>query len=98
MAPYLPAAPVGWDPKKTVVAYAVTRAGAGFNAIRPGSLVVYSASWNTEFVIMHGAAEKDGLGWIMSGLHNERSEAYWRVTAANFRGIVAKTLTWDQTP
>ena len=95
MAPYLPAAPLGRDPKTTVVAYAVTRAGAKFDAIKPGSLVVYAAVWNPEMVVMHGAAQKDGLGWIMSGLHNERSEADWRVTLANFRGIVAQTMTWE---
>ena len=42
----------------------------------------------------HQAAQRDGLGWIMSGLHNPRSESAWRITPQNFDGIVRATFVW----
>ena len=96
MAPYIPAAQLGHDPKTTVVAYAIGRKGAKFADITPGALCVYQAEWDAKISVIHGAIEKTQDGWIMSGLHNARSEAHWRVTQDNFRAIVEKTFTWEQ--
>jgi hypothetical protein len=94
MAPYIPAAPAGTDPLATVCAYAVPQAGATFNDIAAGKLVVYAAEWKPGFHVIHGAAQLDGSGWIMSGLHNARSESWARVTPTNFRALVARVYVW----
>ena len=95
MAPWIPAALPGLDPRKTVVAYAVIDTAATFDGITTGALVVYSATWAGGRVI-HQAAAKDSGGWIMSGLHNERSETWERVTAKNYIGTVARVYVWAQ--
>ena len=95
MAPYIPAAAPGKDPDTTPVAFAALRAGATFAEIKPGDLCLYLPTWTPGYV-MHQAAQKDGDGWIMSGLHNERSEASWRVTEQNFKGIIARVYVWPQ--
>jgi len=93
MAPYIPAAPAGSDPLATLAAYAVTTP-ATFADIRPGSLCLYRAEWSPSVSVIHQAAQRDGDGWVMSGLHNARSEASWRVTPANFIGITARVFVW----
>jgi hypothetical protein len=94
MAPYIPAAPAGQDPLKTVVAYAVA-SGAGYDAITPGALCIYRPTWaNPTGLVIHCAAQKDSDGWIMSGLHNKQSESWARVTPANFVAIVAHAYVW----
>lgn len=95
MAPWIPAALPGLDPRQTVVAYAVIDSAATFDGITTGALVVYFATWAGGRVI-HQAAARDGGGWIMSGLHNERSETWERVTAANYIGTVARVYVWAQ--
>lgn len=94
MAPYIPAAPAGSDPLATLAAYAVTTP-ATFADIRPGALCIYRAEWDAKLYVLHQAAQRDGLGWVMSGLHNPRSEPQWRVTPANFIGITAKVFVWN---
>ena len=96
MVPFIPAALPGQDPLKTVVAYVVIEP-ATFDDIQPGDLCIYAAEWTTGFVI-HQAAMKDGGGWIMSGLGNAHSEARWRVTPANFKGIAARVYRWPLKP
>ena len=95
MAPWIPAALPGLDPRKTVVAYAVIDGAATFDGITTGALVVYFATWAGGRVL-HQAAARDGGGWIMSGLHNDRSETWERVTAANYVGTVARVYVWVQ--
>jgi len=97
MVPYLPAAPAGQVPLDTVVAYAVPRASATFADIQEGDLCTYRADWlpDPANCVMHQAAMKDHAGWIMSGLHNKSSESGDRVTARNFRAIVARTYVWN---
>ena len=95
MAPWIPAALPGLDPRKTVVAYAVIDSAATFDGITTGALVVYFATWAGGRVL-HQAAARDGGGWIMSGLHNDRSETWERVTAANYVGTVARVYVWAQ--
>ena len=95
MAPWIPAALPGLDPRKTVVAYAVIDTAATYDGITTGALVVYFATWAGGRVL-HQAAAKDSGGWIMSGLHNERSETWERVTAANYIGTVARVYVWAQ--
>lgn len=96
MAPFIPPARAGLDPWKTVVAYVVTDPRATFADVRAGSLCIYLAAWNRGGPVLHQAAERDGGGWIMSGLNNAQSEADWRVTPENFRGVAAKVFTWPQ--
>ena len=95
MAPWIPAALPGLDPRQTVVAYAVIDTAATYDGITTGALVVYFATWAGGRVL-HQAAARDGGGWIMSGLHNERSETWERVTAANYVGTVARVYVWVQ--
>ena len=95
MAPWIPAALPGLDPRKTVVAYAVIDTAATYDGITTGALVVYFATWAGGRVL-HQAAARDGGGWIMSGLHNERSETWERVTAKNYIGTVARVYVWAQ--
>jgi len=96
MVPYLPAAPEGKDPMATRVAFAITLPGSKIEDVKAGDLCIYTASWVIgDFYVIHQAAMKDVHGWIMSGLHNKLSESGTRVTADNFKGIVAKTYVWD---
>lgn len=95
MAPFLPAAPAGADPLATVVAYVVIDAHATFADIKPGALCIYRTEWSPLYAVMHQAAQQDGLGWIMSGLHNPRSEPGWRTTERNFVGLVACAFVWN---
>ena len=95
MAPFIPHAAPGLVPLDTVVAYVVLDPAAIYDSITVGALVIYTPTW-TPHSVMHQAALKDGLGWIMSGLHNEKAEAGWRVTAANYRGTVARVYVWVQ--
>ena len=95
MAPWIPAALPGLDPRKTVVAYAVIDSAATYDGITTGALVVYFATWAGGRVL-HQAAARDGGGWIMSGLHNERSETWERLTPANYKGTVARAYVWPQ--
>ena len=96
MAPYIPAAAPGRDPLETVVAYLVPSLDLVFADIAPGRLVVYQPAWSPHYCVTHGAAVQDRLGWIMSGLANRTYEAGERVTAANFRAIVAAVYVWPQ--
>ena len=93
MAPYIPAAPSDVNPREWIAAYAVT-VPATFADIRPGALCIYRAEWSPSVSVIHQAAQSDGLGWVMSGLHNARSEASWRVTPANFSGITGKVFVF----
>ena len=95
MAPFIPPAAPGLVPLDTVVAYVVLDPAATYDSITVGALVIYAPTW-TPHRVMHQAALKDGLGWIMSGLHNERSETGWRVTTANYVGAVARVYVWAQ--
>lgn len=94
MAPFIPAAPAGRDPVSTVVAFGVTKRGANFADVTPGAVCLYAHSASAVGVSMHGAAMRDGPSWIMSGLHNARSDI--RMTRETFRGLVACVFTWPQ--
>ena len=93
MAPYIPSAPAGADPLRTVSALAVLMSGASYSDIKAGALVIYVPRWAGRNV-MHQAAQIDGKGWIMTGLGNKEYENKERVTAANFVGIVSRTYIW----
>jgi hypothetical protein len=94
MAPYIPPAAPGLDPRRTIVAYIVTDPAARFADIRPGQLIIYRAEWQPAGApsVVHGAAKLTGTGWIMSGLGNREFETHWRVTPANYLGRVAATF------
>lgn len=92
MAPWIPAAAPGLDPWKTVVALVLTRANATFDDVTPGVPCIYQAGPG---YVMHGAARLTADGWIMSGLHNERSDVW--MTREMFVGIVAQAFVWPQT-
>lgn len=87
MVPFIPASKPGLDPASTIVAYAVPDRNKAYSDIRKGDLVVYWADW-ARGTIIHQAAQKDGNGWIMSGLHNDRSEAWERMTEPKFRAVI----------
>lgn len=93
MAPYIPAAPKGADPLRTVSALVVLVSGASYADIKAGSLCIYVPVWAGRNV-MHQAAQIDAGGWIMTGLGNKSYETTERVTAANFVGIVSRTYIW----
>ena len=95
MAPYIPAAPAGADPLRTVSALVVLVSGARYSDIKAGSLCIYVPVWAGRNV-MHQAAQIDAGGWIMTGLGNKAYENRERVTAANFVGIVARTYVWGK--
>ena len=95
MAPFIPPALPGRDPLATVVALAVIDSAANFDGITTGALVIYAPRWASGNV-MHQAAMRDGGGWIMSGLNNERSETWERVTPATYVGTVARVYVWAQ--
>lgn len=95
MSPYIPEAAPGLDPRRTIVAFAVSERGTGFNDVKAGNLLIYEPEF-TSGLYIHGAAEKDGDGWVMSGLANKRSESGHRVTQKNFVAIVAHVFTWAQ--
>jgi hypothetical protein len=92
MAPYIPAAPSGLDPLKTVMAYAAP-SGRTFDDIRKGDLVIYKPNWSNGLVI-HQAAKKDKGGWIMSGLHNAQSESFTRITKDDLICVVDAVYVW----
>jgi hypothetical protein len=94
MQPYIPAAPKGADPLKTIVAFAKLELAATYADVQPGDLVMYAAEWHNGQNVMHQAARKDSDGWVMSGTANAHSESRWRVTEANFKGLVARVYVW----
>lgn len=94
MAPYIPAAPAGIDPRTMVAAWVVTEPRATFADIRPGNLVIYEYELEPGSRYIHGAAQLTRSGWIMSGLNNERSESWARVTERNFQAIAAQVFVW----
>lgn len=93
MTPYIPAAPAGADPLRTVCALVVLVPGASYADIKAGALCIYVPVWAGRNV-MHQAAQIDSGGWIMTGLGNKTYETTERVTASNFVGIVARTYVW----
>jgi len=95
MAPYIPPAPAGADPLRTVSALVVLVPGANYADIKAGTLCIYVPIWAGRNV-MHQAAQIDAGGWIMTGLGNKAYENRERVTAANFVGIVARTYVWGK--
>ena len=95
MAPYIPSAPKGADPLRTVSALVVLVSGARYADIKAGSLCIYVPVWAGRNV-MHQAAQIDAGGWIMTGLGNKAYENRERVTAANFVGIVSRTYVWGK--
>lgn len=60
-----------------------------------GQVVTYRADWlpADSPPVTHRLAQKDGLGWILSGDNNPRSEPHWRVTENNFLGLVVGIWT-----
>jgi hypothetical protein len=95
MAPYIPAAPAGADPLRTVSALVVLVPHARYGDIKAGSLCIYVPVWAGRNV-MHQAAQIDSGGWIMTGLGNKEYETKERVTAGNFVGIVQRTYVWGK--
>jgi hypothetical protein len=90
MVPFIPASPAN---PMTIVAYAAP-SGKRFSELRKGDLVVYYADWAKGNVI-HQAAQKDGKGWIMSGLGNKQSESFARVTEKDFFFHVEAVYVWN---
>ena len=92
MAPYIPAAPKGADPLKTVVALAKP-VSLPFKAIRKGDLVIYRPKWANGLII-HQAAQETASGWIMSGLGNKQSESFEPITEKEFVALIGAVYVW----
>jgi hypothetical protein len=98
MAPYVPPghSKTLAEQKTEIVAYVVTDPKATYASIRPGMLVIYRPDWLDGHPCMHQAAQRDGAGWVMSGLHNQRSESEERMTPEKFTGVVAHAFVIQQ--
>ena len=92
MAPFIPPAPKGSDPLKTVVALAKP-VSLPFTAIKKGDLVIYRPKWSNGLII-HQAAQQTASGWIMSGLGNAQSESFEPITEKEFVAIVGAVYVW----
>jgi hypothetical protein len=90
MVPFIPANPAN---PQSIVAYAAP-SGKPYSELKKGDLVVYYADWAKGNVI-HQAAQKDGKGWIMSGLGNKQSESFARVTEKDFFFHVEAVYVWN---
>jgi uncharacterized protein YceK len=55
-----------------------------------GEIAVYDADWvpDADPYVTHRIAAITSTGWIMSGDNNATSEAQWRVTADEYKGLV----------
>lgn len=84
MAPYIRKG----DQPTDIVAYGVIGSTL-FSEIKRGTVCIYAYG---DIVAIHGAAAKSGQGWIMSGLHNSRSDIL--MDEKNFKGIVSKVIVW----
>lgn len=100
MAPYIPAGQAKTLAAQAteIVAFVVTAAGKTFADVAEGSLVIYRPEWNERRPVMHQAAQFDGGGWIMTGLHNAHSESMERMTADKFTGLVAAAFVVKGSP
>lgn len=96
MAPFIPPAAPGKNPRTTIVAYAALRPNATFADIERGNAIIYEYLPEPGSQFLHCAAEKDKDGWIMTGLANPLSESWTRVTEKNFKAIVAAVFVWPQ--
>lgn len=72
-----------------------------FAEVPVGRLILYhpvggTAGLSPESILCHVLAARDTAGGIPSGLHNARSEAWGRVTEANFVGEVVAIYSWPQ--
>lgn len=92
MAPYIPPAPAGLDPRTTIVAYIVTKP-ATYADVAVSKLCLYAPKWAAGAIVMHQAAAPLGDEWIMSGIHNERYErGDQRMSARIFVGIADRVF------
>jgi hypothetical protein len=96
MAPLIPAARAGLDPLSTQVAVGVTVPGATFESVVACQPCIYQPAWARGAFVLHLTSDRHGAGWIMTGLHNERYESWEPMTAAIYRGTVARIFTWPQ--
>lgn len=65
-------------------------AATPYDELRLGQIIAYQAEWlpPTAVPVVHRLAQQTGLGWILSGDNNARSEPQWRVTSKNYIGLV----------
>ena len=61
-----------------------------FAELRAGQIITYRATWlpANSPPVTHRLAQRDGLGWILSGDNNAHYESFARVTADNYLGLV----------
>ena len=80
-----------------------------YAALKAGQVILYVPGWNPALVVCHRLREKDSYGWIVSGDNvkpdidpatgwNRVSEASYRVTPANYRGLVIAVYTTRRNP
>lgn len=56
--------------------------------LKEGDIAMYDAPWHPQAPVIHRLVQKDKGGWIGSGDNNPRSEAQWRITDKNYKGVV----------
>lgn len=61
-----------------------------YDELKVGQIITYQADWlpPTAPPVTHRLVMKTGLGWVLSGDNNARSEPQWRVTSKNYIGLV----------
>jgi len=71
-----------------------------YSSLRAGQVVLYRANWRPvgSLPVSHRTAQKDGLGWIMSGDNNRYYENRWRMTEDNYLGLVTDIYTTRAQP
>lgn len=64
---------------------------APYHELKLGQIITYQADWQPAGAppVTHRLVKQDGLGWVLSGDNNARSEPQWRVTSRNYIGLVA---------
>jgi hypothetical protein len=93
MAPYIPAAPPGQNPMETVVAVMGARR-VPFAEVKEGDLILYAADFSPGHPVCHVVAKKDQYGLVMSGINNEHTESWARVTEGNYLAKVVVVWVW----
>lgn len=72
--------------------YVVIDTRVAFDAVKLGQIVNYLADWQPNGpTVVHRATVRDADGLLVEGdnVDGEHPENHWRVTAANYRGLVA---------
>lgn len=83
--------------------YITVDGGVSYSALKAGQVITYVPEWNPSLLVCHRLQVKDSYGWVLSGDsvrpqidasgRDRVSEASYRVTEANYRGLVVGVYT-----